>query len=113
MQQETVDVDFLASSHVKTPDPRQACPPEGQRLLIGWDFPRSLFKEELTLIVTVRFWEETQEVLYHPLERKRGYTAFFFPGEKILTYRVQVMNRENEIIETWEHHFWTELIDLS
>lgn len=112
VQQEWVDRDFLASTKINTPDPRQAAPPEGQRLLISWDFPRSLFQEKLILVSTVRFWDNTEECLREPIERKRGYTAYFFPSAKILTYRVQVFNVEGEAVETWEHHFWTELIDV-
>ena len=101
-----------------TPDPRQADPPQGQRLLVSWDFPRSVFKDHLTLVATVRFWNNTQTVLTHPIERKRDYTAFYFPNKdpdidrRILTYRVQVFTGDGRLLETWEHHFWTELIDV-
>ena len=112
MQQEWIDRDSLASSHIGTPDPRQADPPEGQRLLIAWDFPRSSYQKNLTLSATVRFWDDEQEMLFYPIDRKRGYTAFFFPKEKILTYRVDVRTKEGELIESWKHHFWTELINI-
>lgn len=112
VQQEWVDKNFLASTHVGTPDPRQAHPPEGQRLLIGWDFPRSIFQKELTLAVSVRFWDDTQKEISYALTKKRGYKAYFFPNEKILTYRVQVISKEKQVIETWKHHFWTELIKV-
>ncbi len=111
MQQEWVDRNFLASTHVGTPDPRQCDPPEGQRLLIAWDFPRSYFSCGLTLVATVRFWNEEQVTRTIPLLRRRGYQAFFFPDEKILTYRVDVISN-GEIVESWLHQFWTELIDV-
>lgn len=119
MQQEWVDAEFLASSKIGTPDPRQEHPPCGQRLLLAWDFPRSLFDEKLTLVATVRFWDNTQEVLFHPVERRRSYTAYYFPNpepsgdRKILTYQVQVVSSNGTVIETWKHHFWTELIEIS
>ncbi len=112
VQQEIVNRSFLASSHVNTPDPRQSDPPDGQRLLVAWDFPRSLFQKELSLAITVRFWDDTQQEITEPLSRKRGYQAYSFPKKKILTYRVQVVTKEDEIIETWKHHFWTEQIDV-
>ncbi len=116
MQQEWVDRNFLASSHVGTPDPRQAHPPQGQRILTRWDFPRSLFEKQLTLVLTVRFWDNTQEVLSRPLDRRRDFIAFYFPAaekeRRILTYRLQVLSAEGEVIETWKHQFWTELIDI-
>lgn len=112
VQQEWVDKNFLASSHVNTPDPRQDDPPEGQRLLIAWDFPRSVFQKELTLAISVRFWGDTQKEITYPLAKKRGYRAYFFPNEKILTYRVRVLTRDQEVIESWNHHFWTQLIEV-
>lgn len=110
VQQEWVDRNFLASSHVGTPDPRQECPPQGQRLLVSWKFPRSF--GALQLVMTVRFWDNSEEVLCHPIERAWGYAAFFFDQERILTYRVQVVDVNGEVVECWEHHFWTELIDI-
>lgn len=112
VQQEWVDRNFLASTHVGTPDPRQCEPMEGQRLLIAWDFPRSLYSCGLTLLATVRFWDEKEEVRTIPLVRRRGAEAFFFPGEKILTYRVDVVASNGEVIESWLHQFWIELIDV-
>ena len=112
VQQEWVDRNFLASTHVGTPDPRQANPPEGQRLLIAWDFPRSLFQTGLTIVATIRFWGEEQIVEKLPLARKRGYKAYFFPNRKILTYRVQVVDAKGAVVEVWNHQFWTELIEV-
>ena len=54
VQQQKIDQSFLASSHVGTPDPRQKSPPLGQKLLIAWSFPWSLFSQDLTAITTVR-----------------------------------------------------------
>ena len=112
VQQEWVDRNFLASTRVGTPDSRQTDPPEGQRLLIAWDFPLSQFQRSLTMLVTVRFWNDKQQTLSFPLDRKRGCTAYFFSKEKILTYLVQVITQDGKIIETWKHHFWTELITV-
>jgi len=112
VQQEHVDRNFLASTHVNTPDPRQSNPPEGQRLLIAWDFPRSIFMKDLSLFATVRFWDDTEQDFVEPIQRKRGYHAFYFPRKKILTYRVQVVSKDQDIIETWKHHFWTERIEI-
>ena len=106
MQQEWVDANFLASSKVGTPDPRKEHPPIGQRLIIAWDFPKSLFQENLTTVATIRFWDHSEQVVTCPVERKRDTTAFFFPG-KILTYLVQIVSNSGEVVETWEHPFWT------
>lgn len=86
--------------------------------MVGWDFPKSMFDRNLTLVATVRLWDNTQQVLTVPIERKRDATAFFFSNadpdsdRRILTYRIQVFSANGEKVETWEHHFWTELIDV-
>lgn len=116
MQQECLDVNFLASTRIGTPDPRQENPPSGQRLLIAWCFPEDLFQQNLTLQITVRLWDnsEVQENLV--VESKQSHKALFFPstgGERrILTYRIIVTTKEGEVIETWKHPLWTELIQI-
>src|SRR5207245_514460 len=84
VQQEWVDRNFLASTKVGTPDPRQADPPQGQRLLVSWRFPDNLFYQGLGLVLTVRFWDEEEKVIQHPVERAWGYAAFNFFHSKIL-----------------------------
>jgi hypothetical protein len=117
VQQESVDGNDLASFFVKTPDPRKAHPPIGQKILVGWDFPRALFLEELDhLTITVHFWDQEEKKIEHPIDRRRGYASFFFsnptkdPVKKILTYKVEIFKKDQTILETWKHHFWTELI---
>lgn len=111
-------MNFLASSKVQTPDPRQACPPIGQRLIIAWDFPKSLFLEDLTMVATVRLWDNTEKVMTKHIDRKRDVIAFFFPkgtdcvDRRILTYKVQICSANGEEVEKWEHHFWTDLIEV-
>ncbi len=116
VQSQVVDREFLASTYVGTPDPRQAHPPVGQRLSVGWNFPTDLFDQELTLVCTVRLWNQEEVERELVMESKRGAESFFFPApdpeHRILTYRVDVRNCAGEIVETWKHHFWTELIEV-
>lgn len=118
VQQEWVDANFLASSKVHTPDPRQDHPPRGQRLIIAWDFPKSVFEKGLTMVATVRLWDNTQQVFRHPLIRKRDITALFFSNavvdidRRILTYKVQVFAADGQEVEKWDHQLWTELIEI-
>ncbi len=84
--------------------------------MIGWDFPKSLFQQELTLTVTVRLWDQTETLYTLPVHHRRDATALFFPctlldkEKRILTYKIEVMNSKGELLEEWDHHFWTELI---
>lgn len=117
VQQEWMDEQFLASTYTHTPDPRQDNPPKGQRLILAWDFPLSLYKEQLSLITTVRLWDNQEMVYTLPLVRKRGYHVYSFPGNRqkkvrILTYKVEVKNARGELIETWKHQLWSNLINV-
>lgn len=112
VQQEWVDRNFLASTHVNTPDPRQVCPPEGQRLLIAWRFPMNMVDFGLQLHLTVRLWDNVEENYIRPITSSHGYAAFnFFDQKRILTYKIDVVDSQGEVVEAWEHHFWTKLID--
>jgi hypothetical protein len=115
---EKVDASDLASSHVQTPDYRQKKPPTGQRIIVSWDFPFDLFEKKLSLFLTVRFWDNTQKLEIFSLEKSRGTKSFFFsnpgfqrPG-KILTYKIQIVTPQGEMVENWEHQLWTYLIDI-
>ena len=112
VQQEWVDHSFLASSHVDTPDPRQEEPMHGERLLIGWKFPNNLFSENLDLVITVRFWDLEEEQIFHKIKKSWGHLACNFFTKNILTYQVQVYNKQGELISNWQHHFWTRIIDV-
>jgi len=118
VQQEWVDANFLASHYVGSPDPRTLDPPEGQRLLVAWRFPRCLFDEQLSFLITVRLWDNSEKIFVQPIERKSGSLAYYFPDKdceidhRILTYKIEVFNARGEIVEEWKHHFWRELIEL-
>lgn len=118
VHKELFDRSDLASSYVHTPDPRQENPLYGQKICIGWDLPLSEFKQQPTLQLTVRFWNHQEKIFTLPLQRERGSTSYFFENlqneqdKKILTYRVDVINKEGKILERWKHHFWTEAIPL-
>lgn len=118
VQQEWIDKDFLASSHIGTPDPRSQNPPKGQRLLVAWDFPPSIFRQKLSFFLTVRFQDQTQKVFFLSVKAKRGVESFYFPNlleekaKNILTYRLVALNENGTIVAQWKHHFWTTLIDV-
>ncbi len=83
---------------------------------MSWYFPSDLFEQELTLHITVRFWDNSEEQLQLPVESKWSQRALYFPAagseKRILTYRIVVRTQEGQIIETWKHHLWTELIQI-
>lgn len=119
VQHEKMDSTYLSSVHVGTPDPRQNHPPDGQRISISYDFPLSVYRENLTIITTVRFWDSKQDVFVHKVSRKRGYIYYKFQDEtenkskKILTYKIDVVNEDGQLIDQWKHQFWKELIKIN
>ena len=118
VHQERIDRDFLASTFVGSPDPLQKAPPLGQRLILSWDFPLSLYREELTLFLTIRFWDNTEEKIAFAPERKRGIRTYFFENmeelqsKKLLTYLVEAKNRQGKTVSTWQHQLWCTLIEI-
>ena len=95
-------------------------PPSGQRISIAWDFPLSVFRnQELTLMLSVRFWDNTENLLVSKIERKRGYKIYKFQDDtidktkKILTYKVDVVNQDGKIVDVWKHQFWKKLIKIN
>jgi len=118
VQQEVVNHESLASYAVKSPDPRLCEPYYGQKILISWDFPQSQFEKKLSLKLTVRFWNNEEKVLFFPVSKKRYYTSHFFSNptkdtnKKLLTYKVDVLTEKGEVIQEWQHQFWTKLIQI-
>ena len=117
VQQQWYNRGSLASSWVATPDPRQNNPPNGQKLVVSWDYPISLFQKNTQLLVTVRFWDNSEKVFVRKIREKRGWEAFVFEHNvnkegKILTYKVEVRNQKGEVIDLWKHQFWTDKVIL-
>lgn len=104
----------MASTYVKTPDPEQKNIIKGQKLTIGWDFPKSVFEKELTMKVQLLFWDNFLKKEEHHIFSKRNYVSYFFPEEDyfpLLSYQIHVMDKNGEIIQVWTHQLWTELIE--
>ena len=114
-----MDRNYLASTHVGTPDYRQEHPPDGQTLSIAWDFPLSVYRENLNMILTVRFWDNKQDIFSNKITRKRGYLRYKFQDDtddkskKILTYKIDIFNEDGTLVDEWKHQFWKELIEIN
>lgn len=114
VQQKWIDRQSLASTFVESPDPLQKDPAYGKEVLIGWDFPLSVYKKKPYLLFTVRLWDQTETKYCYEVHQKRGFTSMFFsekdPTKKLLTYKIDIYDKEDNILEAWEHQFWTKLI---
>ncbi len=120
-QQLTIYTDYLshknlASYRVGTPDPLQAHPPIGQRLVISWKFSKAtLHLGDIHLEAKIRF-RNREEVTEIVSICKRSGTYYynllnedFVEKGGILTYKVDLLSHD-QVLEEWRHQLWTELI---
>lgn len=106
----------LASYRVGTPDPLQVNPPIGQRLIISWSLPDSLFSQgNIRLEAKIRFRNREQVVETLEICKQAGTYSYnlinedFFEKGGILTYKVDLLSND-DVLEEWRHQLWTELI---
>jgi hypothetical protein len=117
VRREWVDGRYLASTHVSTPDPRQAHPPFGQNLVISWWVPSSILAEQPDLVLQVIYWNFTQKTFVYPLQKRIGYKVCCLLDEQyqetggLLTYRAQVVTKDGRVFKEWKHQLWVNLIE--
>ena len=113
-----IDASYLASSAVGTPDPRQANPPFGQKLVIDWDIPPELLDENPRIVLNILYKNHTEKEVIYPISHKRGYEVFdllnqqFFETQGFLCYRAELLIGEGRVYREWRHQLWVNLITL-
>ena len=118
LRQIPIDFEYLASSHVGSPDPRQANPPYGQKIVMQWAVPLSLLEKRPQLVFHVVYKNHTEEELIYPIEYRSGIKIFSLLNEDfrskggILTYKAEIRTKDGEIYRKWQHQLWVELITL-
>jgi hypothetical protein len=118
LMQDRIDARYLASTHVGTPDPRQAHPPYGQRIVINWFLPNGLVKKNLHINLHVLYWNNTTAVMTYPVNSQRGSQVYFllnddFDAKKgILTYKAELVSESGEVCGEWKHQLWVNLINI-
>ncbi|MBI3236159.1 MAG: hypothetical protein HYZ48_00375 [Chlamydiales bacterium] len=114
--QQWIDVRYLASTHVKTPDPRQAHPPIGQMLVVDWRVPKSLLKKNPQVQLTMIFWDFTEKTICFPIEERMGWVTYSLLNEEydktggIITYKAEILDEDGSLFREWKHQLWVELI---
>lgn len=116
VSQQWLDVDYLASSHVATPDPRQLDPPLGQMLVLSWRLPEAVFVSNPRLILDLILWDYTTTEVSFPIERRMDFTTYRLVNQDydqsggILTYKARILTDEGILFREWKHQLWTPLI---
>lgn len=112
-----LDRDYLASTHVGTPDPR-SCGYCGQQLIIRWNLPKNIrCCPNLNLFLKVRLRNVGIREVEIPICRRKGTYLFRLMGSEyyetggIVTYQVEIRSGDS-VLKTWSHQVWTELIEL-
>jgi hypothetical protein len=108
----------LASSFVQTPNPCQNDPTLGQRLILSWLFPKEYIRmNDLHIDLTIRLRNREEIKKKIPIKHSSGTYTYslidedFFEKKGILTYKADVVGN-CQILDTWRHQLWTELIIL-
>jgi len=106
----------LASTYVKTPDPRQSEEYIGQQLVISYALPKTyLCYTDLSLHVKVRFKNGEEEERIIPIYKSCGYYTYRLVNQEylskgdIITCYVEIIG-DGSVLETWKHPLWVELI---
>lgn len=118
LRQIPIDSDYLASSHVGSPDPSQANPPFGQKIMMRWVIPPRLLEKKPEIVFHVIYKNHTEEELCYPIDERSGLKVFSLLNEAykskrgILTYKAEIRTENGEIYRQWQHQLWVELITL-
>ncbi len=116
--QEWVDMRYLASTHVGTPDPRQDHPPIGQMLILDWRIPKEIFKKKPEVILDLILWDYTTRQVRIPIKRRMDFATYRLFNEEyektggILTYKAQIVTQDGAIFREWKHQLWVNLITI-
>lgn len=117
--QEWVDVRYLASTNVSTPDPRQEHPPLGQKLILDWRVPTDIYAKHPEVVLNLIFWDYTAKEIHIPIKRRMDFATYRLFNEEyektggILTYKAKIVTEDGEVFREWKHQLWVNLITVS
>lgn len=116
LRQVPIDSQYLASSHIGSPDPRQADPPTGQKVVMQWAVPPELLKQKPSLVFHVIYKNHTQEELVYPIEDRMGMEVYSLLNQAyrdkggLLTYHAEIRTKDGKVYKEWAHQLWVHLI---
>lgn len=82
VNQQWVDASYLASTHVSTPDPRQANPPLGQMLIVDWRLPKEVFSRHPEVVLDLILWDYTTRQIKIPIHHRLDFATFRLLNEE-------------------------------
>lgn len=117
--QEWVDVRYLASNRVSTPDPRLEHPPIGQMLILDWRIPKEIFKKKPEIVLNLILWDYTTRQIKIRIKRRMDFATYRLLNEEyektggILTYKAEIVTEDGEVFREWKHQLWVNLITIN
>ncbi|MDF2577738.1 MAG: hypothetical protein K0S74_1222 [Chlamydiales bacterium] len=112
----TIKPSELASTKIRSPDPRKKVDWKGSELLVRWNLTAQQYSKDNTYLnLTLHYQNHTEEVVKIPLKQRRGSLTYQLIGDKfketkgLSTYRVEVYS-QGEVMAIYEHFLWAELI---
>lgn len=106
----------LASTFVRSPDPKQEHPPTGEKLYISFRIPFSLEPSDCHILLSVIYKDLTEEVQTYPISHRVGALSFSLLDEKfketkgLFAYQALLVDKDNKVIDKWEHQMWVKVI---
>ena len=110
MKKENISRATLASTYVGTPDPQQADPPTGEKLMVTWRLPKDALNNPLTLKLQIIYRDFTEETKLLPIDHRRGLHITPLSQKPILSYQAEIMTLSGKVIESWTHQLFFKLI---
>jgi len=118
VRQQKIDVGYLASTHIGSPDPSQATPPNGELVIVEWWVPRELLEKKPKVIVQFIYWNYTEETLEFPIDKRVGYDIYPMKQQildetgGVLTYTARIVSEDGEVFQEVKHQLWVNLIQV-
>lgn len=118
LRQVPVNAQYLASTHVGTPDPRQAHSPKGQKIVLQWAVPPELLQKKPQIIFHAIYKDHTEKTIVYPIDSRLGYEVYSLLDEEfektggLLTYCADIMTEDKQVYRQWKHQLWVNLITL-
>ena len=118
VSQQWVDARYLASTHAKTPDPRQDHPPLGQMLVLDWRVPKEILKKKPVLVLDLILWDYTTRQIRIEVDKRMDYATYRLLDEEyeksggILTYKAAIVLQDGTLYREWKHQLWVNLIKV-
>ena len=118
VSQQIINRNYLASTHVNTPDPKQESPPNGKRLIMSWHIPKDIFERKHFIELDIIYWDYTEGHFTYPIESQKGYVLYSLLNEEfekkkgLLSYKARIVTSDGFEYRNWKQQLWVDLIHV-